>query len=131
MVAEEAKRVYGDTIPAPKAGSRIIVQKQPIGVVAAITPWNFPSALFVRKCAPALAAGCTVIVKPSEFTPFSALALAELARQAAIPDGVLNVVTGLPVEIGEALMASSVVRKLSFTGSTRVGKLLLQQAPSH
>jgi succinate-semialdehyde dehydrogenase/glutarate-semialdehyde dehydrogenase len=126
--AEEAKRVYGDTIPAPKAGSRIIVQKQPVGVVAAIIPWNFPSALFNRKCAPALAAGCTVVVKPSEFTPFSALALAELARQAGIPDGVLNVVTGDPVDIGKTLTASSIVRKISFTGSTRVGKLLLEQA---
>jgi succinate-semialdehyde dehydrogenase/glutarate-semialdehyde dehydrogenase len=126
--AEEAKRVYGDTIPAPNAGSRIIVQKQPVGVAAAIIPWNFPSALFNRKCAAALAAGCTVIVKPSELTPFSALALAELARRAGIPDGVLNVVTGYPAEIGRTLMASRTVRKLSFTGSTRVGKLLLEQA---
>ncbi|WP_445489691.1 NAD-dependent succinate-semialdehyde dehydrogenase [Rhodopseudomonas sp. RCAM05734] len=126
--AEEAKRVYGDTIPAPKAGSRIIVQKQAIGVAAAIIPWNFPSALFNRKCAPALAAGCTVIVKPSEFTPFSALALAELAHRAGIPDGVLNVVTGDPANIGKSLTGSRAVRKLSFTGSTRVGKLLLEQA---
>ncbi|WP_281503006.1 NAD-dependent succinate-semialdehyde dehydrogenase [Ancylobacter crimeensis] len=126
--AEEAKRVYGDTIPAPKAGSRIIVQKQPVGVVAAIIPWNFPSALFNRKVAAALAAGCTVVVKPSEFTPFSALALAALAEQAGLPKGVVNVVTGDPAPIGEALMASPVVRKISFTGSTRVGKLLLAQA---
>jgi len=126
--AEEAKRVYGDTIPAPKAGDRIIVQKQPVGVVAAIIPWNFPSALFNRKCAPALAAGCTVVVKPSELTPYSALALAHLAQKAGIPDGVLNVVTGDPAPIGAALTSSRTVRKISFTGSTRVGKLLLEQA---
>jgi succinate-semialdehyde dehydrogenase/glutarate-semialdehyde dehydrogenase len=126
--AEEAKRVYGDTIPAPRAGARIIVQKQPVGVTAAIIPWNFPSALFTRKCAPALAAGCTVIVKPSEFTPLSALALAELAKRAGVPDGVLNVVTGDPVPIGRELTASPTVRKISFTGSTRVGKLLLEQS---
>lgn len=126
--AEEAKRVYGDTIPAPKSGSRIIVQKQPVGVVAAIIPWNFPSALFNRKVAPALAAGCTVVVKPSEITPFSALALAALAERAGIPKGVINVVTGDPAPIGAKLTASPVVRKISFTGSTRVGKLLLEQA---
>lgn len=126
--AEEAKRIYGDTIPAPIVGSRIIVQKQPVGVVAAITPWNFPSALFNRKCGPALAAGCTVVIKPSEFTPFSALALAELAHQAGVPKGVLNVITGDPVPIGQAMTASESVRKISFTGSTRVGKLLLEQS---
>jgi len=126
--AEEAKRVYGDTIPAPKAGSRIIVQKQPVGVVAAIIPWNFPSALFHRKCAAALAAGCTVIVKPSEFTPFSALELVRLAQEAGIPPGVVNVITGDPAPIGAALMESTAIRKITFTGSTRVGKLLLSQA---
>ncbi|WP_342644187.1 NAD-dependent succinate-semialdehyde dehydrogenase [Rhodoligotrophos ferricapiens] len=126
--AEEAKRVYGDVIPAPQAGSRIIVQKQPVGVAGLIIPWNFPSALFHRKCAAALAAGCTVVLKPSEFTPFSALALAELGRRAGLPAGVLNVVTGQPAEIGRVLMDSPVVRKISFTGSTRVGKLLIEQS---
>ncbi|WP_018897971.1 NAD-dependent succinate-semialdehyde dehydrogenase [Rhizobium sp. 2MFCol3.1] len=126
--AEEAKRVYGDTIPAPKAGSRIIVQKQAVGVTGAIIPWNFPSALFNRKVAPALAAGCTVVVKPSELTPYSALALAWLAEEAGVPAGVINVVTGDPAPIGEALTSSSVVRKISFTGSTKIGKLLLEQA---
>lgn len=125
--AEEAPRVTGEVIPSPKAGSRIIVQKHPIGVCALIIPWNFPNALFLRKAAAALAAGCTVVIKPSEFTPFSAVALAELARLAGIPDGVLNVVTGMPQEIGRTLMESLHVRKLSFTGSTRVGKLLLSQ----
>jgi succinate-semialdehyde dehydrogenase/glutarate-semialdehyde dehydrogenase len=105
--SEEAKRVYGDTIPAPKAGSRIIVQKQPVGVVAAIIPWNFPSALFTRKIAPALAAGCTVVVKPSELTPFSSLALVALAQKAGLPKGVINVVTGDPAPIGHALTSSS------------------------
>lgn len=126
--AEEAKRTYGDIIPAPRAGQRILVQKQPIGVCALIIPWNFPSALFHRKTAAALAAGCTVVVKPSELTPFSALALARLAQRAGVPNGVLNVVTGMPTEIGQALMGSRTVRKLSFTGSTRVGKLLMKQA---
>jgi succinate-semialdehyde dehydrogenase/glutarate-semialdehyde dehydrogenase len=126
--SEEAKRVYGDIIPAPKAQSRIMVMKQPVGVVAAITPWNFPSAMITRKCAPALAAGCTVIVKPSEFTPYSALALAELGARAGIPAGVLNIVTGEAQAIGGELTRSPVVRKVSFTGSTRVGKLLMEQA---
>lgn len=126
--AEEGKRAYGDIIPAPRAGQKILVQKQPVGVCALIIPWNFPSALFHRKAAAALAAGCTVVVKPSELTPFSALALVRLAQQAGLPDGVLNVVTGMPSEIGRALMASPTVRKLSFTGSTRVGKLLMEQA---
>lgn len=128
--AEEAKRVYGDTIPAPSADSRIIVQKQPIGVVGLIIPWNFPSALFHRKVAAALAAGCTTVLKPSEFTPLSALALARLGEQAGLPKGVLNVVTGMPIPIGKALMDSSAVRKVSFTGSTRVGKLLIEQSAS-
>lgn len=126
--AEEAKRVYGDIIPAPKAQSRIMVLKQPVGVVAAVTPWNFPSAMITRKCAPALAAGCTVVVKPSEFTPFSALALAELASRAGVPAGVLNIVTGNAQAIGGEMTANPIVRKLSFTGSTRVGKLLMGQA---
>lgn len=126
--AEEAKRVYGDLIPAPKAQSRIIVMKQPVGVVAAVTPWNFPSAMITRKCAPALAAGCSVVVKPSEFTPFSALALAELAVRAGIPAGVLNIVTGDARAVGGEMTANPTVRKLSFTGSTRVGKLLMEQS---
>lgn len=126
--AEEAKRIYGDIIASPRAGGRILVSKEPVGVVAAITPWNFPCAMITRKCAAALAAGCTVVVKPSEFTPFTALALARLAQQAGIPDGVFNVVTGDAVAIGGALTGSTTVRKISFTGSTRVGKLLLEQS---
>ena len=126
--AGEASRVYGDTIPAPTPDRRILVLKEPIGVVAAITPWNFPNAMITRKCAPALAAGCTVVLKPSELTPFSALALAALAEEVGFPPGVLNIVTGQPEPIGDALTSSPVVRKLSFTGSTRVGKLLMQQS---
>ncbi|QQO16761.1 NAD-dependent succinate-semialdehyde dehydrogenase [Bradyrhizobium diazoefficiens] len=125
--AEEARRVYGETIPAASVDGRIIVQKQPIGVVAAITPWNFPNAMITRKAAPALAAGCTIVIKPAEATPFSALALAVLAERAGIPKGVLNVLTGRPADIGAALTKSPVVRKLTFTGSTRVGKLLMEQ----
>jgi succinate-semialdehyde dehydrogenase/glutarate-semialdehyde dehydrogenase len=125
--AEEARRVYGETIPSPAADKRIIVQKQPIGVVAAITPWNFPNAMITRKAAPALAAGCTIVIKPSEFTPFSALALGVLAERAGIPAGVINILTGQPAGIGSALTASPEVRKLTFTGSTRVGKLLMEQ----
>ncbi|PCI19889.1 MAG: succinate-semialdehyde dehydrogenase (NADP(+)) [Piscirickettsiaceae bacterium] len=125
--AEEAKRVYGDTIPAPSQDKRIIVIKQPIGVVAAITPWNFPNAMITRKCAPALAAGCPVIVKPASETPFSALALAELGQQAGFPDGVFNVITGNARIIGGELTSSPIVRKLSFTGSTDVGKMLMRQ----
>jgi succinate-semialdehyde dehydrogenase / glutarate-semialdehyde dehydrogenase len=124
---EEAKRVYGDTIPANQADKRIVVLKQPIGVVACITPWNFPLAMITRKAAPALAAGCTVVLKPAEQTPFSALALAELAERAGIPKGVFNVITGEPREIGAELTANPIVRKLSFTGSTEVGKLLMEQ----
>lgn len=125
--AEEARRIYGDTIPAPTNDRRILVLKQPIGVVAAITPWNFPNAMITRKCAPALAAGCTVLVKPSEMTPLSALALAVLADRAGIPAGVFNVLTGLPAGIGGEMTANPAVRKLSFTGSTRIGKLLMSQ----
>ncbi|MGE8154414.1 NAD-dependent succinate-semialdehyde dehydrogenase [Pseudomonas vancouverensis] len=126
--AEEAKRAYGDVIPSHKADARIIVVKEAIGVVAAITPWNFPLAMVTRKVGPALAAGCTMILKPSEETPLSAFALAVLAEQAGIPAGVFNVVSGDAVAIGGALQASGVVRKLSFTGSTRTGKLLMRQA---
>ncbi|MCP1605579.1 NAD-dependent succinate-semialdehyde dehydrogenase [Pseudomonas citronellolis] len=126
--AEEAKRVYGDVIPSPKADARIVVTKQPIGVVAAITPWNFPLAMVTRKVGPALAAGCTLILKPSEETPLSAFALAVLAEQAGIPAGVFNIVSGDAPAIGGALQASGAVRKLSFTGSTRTGKLLMRQA---
>ncbi|WP_414157949.1 NAD-dependent succinate-semialdehyde dehydrogenase [Pseudomonas sp. BNK-45] len=125
---EEAKRAYGDVIPSHKADARIIVTKEPIGVVAAITPWNFPLAMVTRKVGPALAAGCTMILKPSEETPLSAFALGVLAEQAGIPAGVLNIVSGDAPAIGQALQASSVVRKLSFTGSTRTGKLLMRQA---
>ncbi len=125
--AEEAKRVYGDTIPGHQADKRIVVIKQPVGVVASITPWNFPNAMITRKCAPALAAGCPVVIKPASMTPFSALALAELAERAGIPAGVLNVVTGVAREVGGELTANPIVRKLSFTGSTEVGKILLKQ----
>src|SRR2546421_3512115 len=126
--AEECKRVYGETIPAPTPDRRIIVLKEPIGVCAAITPWNFPNAMITRKVAPALAAGCTIVLKPSELTPFSALALAVLAERAGFPPGVLNIVTGQPGPIGEAMTSSDVVRKLSFTGSTRVGKYLMEKS---
>ena len=123
--AEEGKRTYGDIIPTPANDRRILVIKQPIGVVASITPWNFPIAMITRKCAPALAAGCPVVIKPASETPLSALAIAELADQAGIPKGVLNVVVGTKAsEIGNALTDSSIVRKLSFTGSTAVGKIL-------
>ncbi len=126
--AEEGKRAYGQTIPASAPNKRILVLKQPVGVVAAITPWNFPAAMITRKVAPALAAGCTVVVKPSEFTPLTAYKLAELAQEAGFPAGVLNVITGNDREIGETWMADERVRKVSFTGSTRVGKLLMRQA---
>jgi succinate-semialdehyde dehydrogenase/glutarate-semialdehyde dehydrogenase len=125
--SEEAKRTYGDVIPAPKNESRIIVTKEPVGVIAAITPWNFPNAMITRKVAAALAAGCTAIVKPASATPYSALALAELADRAGIPKGVLNVVTGSARVIGEELTSNPTVRKLSFTGSTKIGKLLMKQ----
>jgi succinate-semialdehyde dehydrogenase / glutarate-semialdehyde dehydrogenase len=125
--AEEAKRIYGDVIPATASDRRIIVIKQPIGVVAAITPWNFPNAMITRKASAALAAGCTVVIKPAESTPYSALALAELAERAGMPKGVLNIITGQPEVVGGVLTSSPVVRKLSFTGSTEVGRLLLEQ----
>ncbi|XYK79832.1 MAG: NAD-dependent succinate-semialdehyde dehydrogenase [Labrenzia sp.] len=128
--AEEGKRVYGETIPCPVQDRRIFVQKQPVGVCAIITPWNFPAAMITRKIAPALAAGCPVVIKPSEFTPFTALALAVLAERAGFPAGAVNVITGGPVGVGGTLTASPVVRKLSFTGSTRVGKLLIEQSAS-
>ncbi|PZU45756.1 MAG: succinate-semialdehyde dehydrogenase (NADP(+)) [Sphingomonas sp.] len=124
---EEAKRVYGETIPAHRADSRIVVIRQPVGVVAAITPWNFPAAMITRKAAPALAAGCTMVLKPATQTPLTALALAVLAERAGVPAGVLNVVTGSSRVIGAELTGSSVVRKLSFTGSTEVGKTLMAQ----
>ena len=125
--AEEAKRLYGETVPTNAPNRRIQVIKQPIGVVASITPWNFPNAMITRKCAPAMAAGCTVVAKPAEDTPYSALALAVLAERAGIPKGVFNVVTGIPKEIGGEITSNPVVRKVSFTGSTAVGKLLMKQ----
>lgn len=126
--AEEAKRVYGDVIPSPHAGTQIVVTKQPVGIVAAITPWNFPAAMITRKVAPALAAGCPCIVKPAPDTPFTALALADLAAQAGIPDGLLSVLTGDAQAIGQTLLESDKVRKLTFTGSTSVGAFLYAQA---
>ena len=125
--AEEAKRIGGETIPAPKADARILVLRQPVGVVAAITPWNFPAAMITRKVAPALAAGCTVICKPAPETPLTALALAVLAERAGVPGGVLNMITGDAPAIGGVLTASPVVRALSFTGSTEIGRLLMRQ----
>ncbi|WP_039030573.1 NADP-dependent succinate-semialdehyde dehydrogenase [Leclercia adecarboxylata] len=125
--AEEGKRVYGDTIPGHQADKRLIVIKQPIGVTAAITPWNFPAAMITRKAGPALAAGCTMVLKPASQTPFSALALAELASRAGIPDGVFNVVTGSASDIGNELTNNPLVRKLSFTGSTEIGRQLMAQ----
>jgi succinate-semialdehyde dehydrogenase / glutarate-semialdehyde dehydrogenase len=124
---EEAKRVYGDTIPGHQPDKRIVVLKEPIGVVACITPWNFPLAMITRKAGPAIAAGCTVVLKPASQTPFSALALAELAERAGIPKGVFNVVTGSASEIGSELTSNPIVKKLSFTGSTEVGKVLMAQ----
>lgn len=126
--AEEARRINGHTIPSPSRDRRILVLKEPVGVCGIITPWNFPNAMITRKVAPALAAGCTVVIKPSEFTPYSALALGVLAQRAGIPAGVINIVTGMPTEIGNELMANETVRKISFTGSTRVGSLLMRGA---
>ena len=129
LFAEEAKRVYGETIPTHKADARVIVMRQPVGVVAAITPWNFPNAMITRKVSPALAVGCTVVVKPAEDTPLSALALAELAERAGMPKGVLNVVTAKdPAPVGAEMTTNPLVRMITFTGSTEVGKLLMAQA---
>ncbi|OYU47761.1 MAG: succinate-semialdehyde dehydrogenase (NADP(+)) [Rhizobiales bacterium PAR1] len=128
--AEEAKRVYGETMPSPFPNSKIIVQKQPIGVCAAITPWNFPAAMITRKCSPGLAAGCTFIVKPAPDTPLTALALAYLAEKAGIPPGVLNIITGDAVAIGKVFTSHPAVKFIGFTGSTPVGKLLMSQAAS-
>ena len=125
--AEEAKRIYGDVIPTIANDRRLVVIKQPVGVCAAITPWNFPTSMITRKVSPALAAGCTVVIKPAEATPYSALALAELAHRAGFPPGVINVVTGKASAIGGEMCANPIVRKLSFTGSTEVGRLLMQQ----
>lgn len=126
--AEEARRVYGDTIPAPQADRRILALKQPVGVTAAITPWNFPTAMLTRKAGPALAAGCAMVVKPATQTPFSALAFAELADRAGVPKGLLSVLTGSASRIGGEMTRSPIVRKLSFTGSTEVGRLLMKQS---
>ena len=125
--AEEGKRIYGDIVPPHHADKRVLVTKEPIGVCAAITPWNFPAAMITRKVGPALAAGCCVVLKPAEATPLSALALAELAERAGVPAGVFNVVTGDAPAIGGELCANPTVRKLSFTGSTEVGRILMQQ----
>src|SRR6201981_1658489 len=124
---EEGKRVYGDTIPAHASDKRIVVTKEPIGVCAAITPWNFPAAMITRQCGPALAAGCTMVLKPATATPFSALALCELAERAGVPKGVFSCVTGGAREIGGEMTSNPIVRKLTFTGSTEVGKLLMEQ----
>src|SRR5688572_29419402 len=128
--AEEAKRVYGDTIPAQATDRRIVVIKQPIGVCAAVTPWNFPNAMITRKAGPALAAGCTMVIKPASATPYSALALCELAERAGIPKGVISVVTGSAGPIGEELTTNPIVRKFTFTGSTEIGKKLMAQCAS-
>ena len=128
--AEEGKRAYGDTIPAPSADRRIVVVKEPVGVCAAITPWNFPSAMITRKVGAALAAGCPIVVKPATQTPYSALALAVLAQEAGVPDGVFSVVTGSASEIGGEMTSNPIVRKLSFTGSTEVGRVLMEQTAS-
>ncbi len=125
--AEEAKRIYGDTIPHPSNDKRIVVIKQPVGVVACITPWNFPNAMLTRKIAPALAAGCTVVCKPASETPLSAFAIVELAERAGVPAGVINVVAGNTQEIGAEMTSNPIVRKLTFTGSTAVGKMLIEQ----
>ena len=129
--AEQAKRLMGDTIASPSVNSRILVLREPIGVCAAITPWNFPTAMITRKVAPAIAAGCTIILKPAEQTPLSALALAELAERAGFPAGVLNILTAdsdRSIEVGKVLCASPIVRKVTFTGSTQVGRILMQQS---
>ena len=126
--AEEGKRIYGETIPASHTNKRLLVRKEPVGVIAAITPWNFPAAMITRKVGPALAAGCTAVIKPANQTPLTALKLVELAHEAGIPNGVLNVVTGKSSEIGDAWLKDSRVTKLTFTGSTEVGKTLMRGA---
>ena len=126
--AEEARRVYGGTVPSPWADRRIMVTKEPVGVVGAITPWNFPSSMLARKIAPAIATGCTIVCKPAEATPFSGLAWGLLCEMAGVPKGVVNILTGDPVEIGKELTANPLVRKITFTGSTRVGKILMTQS---
>ena len=128
--AEEAKRTYGEMIPSHKPNSRLVVSKEPVGVVGAITPWNFPAAMITRKCGPAFAAGCAVVLKPAPETPLTALALAELAQRAGLPAGLFSVITGNAVEIGGALTSSKTVKKISFTGSTAIGKLLMEQSAS-
>ena len=130
LYAEEGKRVYGETIPDILPDRRIVIIKQPIGVVAAITPWNFPSSMITRKAGPALAVGCTIVIKPASQTPFSALALGVLAKEAGIPKGVINIITGSAKAIGLELSTNPIVKKLSFTGSTEVGKILLAQSAS-
>ncbi|MDB9703659.1 NADP-dependent succinate-semialdehyde dehydrogenase [Rhodospirillales bacterium] len=125
--AEEGKRIYGDTIPQHGADKRIVVIKEPVGVVAAITPWNFPAAMITRKAGPALAAGCPIVIKPATETPYSAFAMAELADRAGVPKGIINVITGASCEIGAEMTSSPIVRKLTFTGSTEVGKILIEQ----
>jgi len=128
--AEEAKRIYGDVIPPHQNDKRIVVVKQPVGVVGAITPWNFPNAMITRKAGPALAAGCTIVIKPATVTPYSALAMAELAEEAGVPAGVINILTGSAREIGGELTSNPIVRKITFTGSTEVGKILMEQSAS-
>jgi succinate-semialdehyde dehydrogenase/glutarate-semialdehyde dehydrogenase len=128
--AEEAKRIYGSIVPSPASDRQIVVLKQPIGVCAAITPWNFPSAMITRKAGPALAAGCTMVVKPASQTPLSALALAELAERAGVPKGVFSVLTGKAGEIGSEMTSSTIVRKVTFTGSTEIGRKLMEQSAS-
>ena len=128
--AEEGRRTYGDVVPSPWADRRIITTKQPVGVIAAITPWNFPSSMLARKLGPALAAGCTTVVKPASQTPYSALAWGVLAEEAGFPKGVMNIVTGSAGEIGDEICANPLVRKLTFTGSTEVGKILIQKCAS-
>ncbi|MCG9554773.1 NAD-dependent succinate-semialdehyde dehydrogenase [Vibrio sp. Isolate31] len=128
--SEEAKRAYGEIIPSHRTDGKIIVTKEPVGVVGAITPWNFPAAMITRKCAPAFAAGCSIVLKPAPDTPFTAFALAELAQQAGIPDGLFNIITGDAVEIGGVLTLNRKVRKVSFTGSTNVGRILMNQSAS-
>src|SRR5208282_808434 len=128
--AEEAKRIYGETIPSPWPDARIVTLRQPIGVMAAITPWNFPAAMITRKCAPALAAGCACVIKPAAETPLTALALGELAQRAGLPPGVINIVTGEAAAIGKVFCEHPCVRFVGFTGSTEVGKLLMRQAAS-